>query len=627
MVGKQILSYKIVSLLGEGGMGSVYKAFDTQLERYVAIKIINPKLLKDPLSVERFRNEAINQAKLNHPNIVTVYGFIENREATGFVMEYVAGSTINQLIEDYGRLDLVYSLRVIQQVLLAIEYAHEIGFVHRDLKPSNIIIDQKGIVKIMDFGISKSINGNQNLTRVGFNIGTIHYMSPEQIKGMNPSAKTDIYSIGITLYEMLSGTPPFNYKSEYEIYEAHLKLAPPKLSLVFEDIPEAVDELILSALNKSPKRNFVNALEFRNSVEHLIFNLPLLLERPVNFQNQSKFVSNQKKGSSNFIIGFILILTLIIAVSAYLLVDKYIIKERVSALTDREAKIISSSPNNFFSESWENLSNKITSNISSISSFSSNLFVTGVNGEVYLSRTNGKNWEKLNQKIDFNISDSENLNGNLLIIGSSGNIILIDTNGNVIYSSKLVDENLFSINLNDKILICGSGGVILKSENKQFDFQKLNSPTSSALFDICQLNAETFLTCSWDGIIYKTSDGGKTFTANKLSKSYLKKIYFINEFLGFAGGSEGKLFRTTDGGDKWFDVKINTLATINDIIFVQQKIGYIVTSDGELFISENSGMDWFKVMTQNQSLNKITILNNGIIIIVGNNGTILKNKI
>ncbi|MFN3695726.1 MAG: serine/threonine-protein kinase, partial [Ignavibacterium sp.] len=132
MVGKRILNYQIISLLGEGGMGSVYKAYDPQLERYVAIKIINPKLVKDPVFIERFRFEAKNQAKLNHPNIVMIYGFIETKEATGFVMEYVDGSTISQLISMYGRLDLIYSLRVLQQVLIAIDYAHSMGFVHRD---------------------------------------------------------------------------------------------------------------------------------------------------------------------------------------------------------------------------------------------------------------------------------------------------------------------------------------------------------------------------------------------------------------------------------------------------------------------------------------------------------------
>ncbi len=251
MIGKRILNYQIISLLGEGGMGSVYKAYDIQLERYVAIKVINPKLIKDPIVVERFRVEAKNQAKLNHPNIVTVYGFLETKDATGIVMEFVDGSTIGQLISTYGRLDLIFALRVLQQVLVAVDYAHSMGFIHRDLKPSNIIIDRSGMVKIMDFGISKSLNENKDLTRIGFNIGTPFYMSPEQIKNLEPTPQTDIYSLGITLYEMLSGSPPFNFNSVYEIYDAHLKLIPKKLSELIPEIPEEVDKLILRALKRS----------------------------------------------------------------------------------------------------------------------------------------------------------------------------------------------------------------------------------------------------------------------------------------------------------------------------------------------------------------------------------------
>lgn len=628
MVGKKILNYQIVSLLGEGGMGSVYKAFDLQLERYVAIKIINPKLLKDPVSIERFRFEAINQAKLNHPNIVTVYGFIENRDATGFVMEYVDGLTVSQLIENYGRLDLIYSLRVIQQVLIAVEYAHAMGFVHRDLKPSNIIIDQKGIVKIMDFGISKSLSGNQNLTRIGANVGTIHYMSPEQIKGAEPSPKTDIYSIGITLYEMLSGSPPFNYKSDYEIYEAHLKMIPPKLSLSYNEIPEEADELILSALNKSTKKNFLNAYEFRSSIEQLIFNLPLLVGRPSANQFNYKNISEHKNRSSNLIVGFVVVLTLIIVGASYYLVDKFIVKENLSTLSDDKTKINYLDPNNYFPELWEEMKSSISSNITSISNLNSNLFLTSANGDIYISNSFGQNWNRINLNKRTEINDSEILNDYLLSVGNSGSLIILDSKGRIISQQRLTDENLLAISIKNKVYVCGSGGIILRSNKDKLIFQKLNSPSSSTLFDIFQLNDGTFFTCSWEGMIYKTTDDGITFTKTRLSNSYLKHLFFINDFLGLVGGSDGNLFRTTDSGETWNKVDIETKATINDIIFVNQKTGYIVTSDGELFISENSGSDWIKVKSgTNISLNKILVLNNGTIILVGNNGTILKNKI
>lgn len=628
MVGKRILNYQIISLLGEGGMGSVYKAYDLQLERYVAIKIIKPKLLKDPIFVERFRIEAKNQAKLNHPNIVTVYGFIETREATGFVMEYVDGSTISQLITTYGRLDLIYSMRVLQQVLLAIDYAHSMGFVHRDLKPSNIIIDRNGIAKIMDFGISKSLNENQRITRVGFNIGTIHYMSPEQIKGLEPSPQTDIYSLGITLYEMLSGSPPFTSKSDYEIYEAHLKMIPRKLSETFPEIPNEVDDLILSALNKSNKKNFLNAYEFRSSIEQLIFNLPLLVSRPSANQSQTNSVSRQKNRSANLIVAFIALLIVLIIGLSYILVEKFIIKEKINSSSENKSEVNYLNNENYFSAQWQVVTTNIPANLNTIALIGSNIIVGGSNGVVLLSKNNGQSFSRINFNEKVDIHSSTNISGKVLLTTSDGRIFLLDEKGKIIQSIKLIDENLLSTDIKDKIYICGSDGIILKSEKSKLNFEKINSPDKNTLFDIIELDNSSFITCGWNGSVYKTTNDGLNFRESKLSQSYLKKLFFINQFLGFVGGADGNLFKTTDTGESWTKVKINTIATINDIIFVNQKTGYIVTSDGELFISENSGEDWLKVsLNIKSSLNKVLVLNNGLIFLIGNNGLILKNKI
>ncbi|AFH49412.1 Serine/threonine protein kinase [Ignavibacterium album JCM 16511] len=628
MVGKRILNYQIISLLGEGGMGSVYKAYDLQLERYVAIKIINPKLVKDPVSLERFRFEAKNQAKLNHPNIVAVYGFIETREATGFVMEYVDGSTISQLISTYGRLDLIYSLRVLQQVLIAIDYAHSMGFVHRDLKPSNIIIDRNGVAKIMDFGISKSLNENQNITRVGFNIGTIHYMSPEQIKGLEPTPQTDIYSLGITLYEMLAGSPPFNFNSDYEIYEAHLKMIPNKLSVTFPEIPNEVDDLILSALNKLNKKNFINAYEFRSSIEQLIFNLPLLVSRPSVNQSQTTSISQKKTRSANLIVAFIVLLTVLIIGVSYVLVEKFIIKEKINSSSENKSEVNYLVNENYFSAPWQEIKTNIPVNLNTIAFISSNLFVGGTRGSVLISKNNGQSFDKikLNEKVD--IHSSANISGKLLLTASDGKVILLDEKGKILQSIKLADENFLSSCIKDRIYICGSDGIILKSDKSKLKFEKINSPAKSTLYDIIELGNASFITCGWNGSVYKTTNDGLSFSENKLSQSYLKKLYFINQFLGFVGGADGNLFKSTDGGENWSKLNINTVATINDIIFVNQKTGFIVTSEGELFVSENSGEDWQKLSTGiRTSLNKIAVLNNGMIYLIGNNGIILKNKL
>lgn len=628
MIGKRILNYQVISLLGEGGMGNVYKAYDLQLERYVAIKVINQKYVRDPLFIERFRVEAKNQAKLNHPNIVTVYGFIETKEATGIVMEYVDGSTISQLISSYGRLDLIFSLRVLQQVLVAVEYAHSMGFIHRDLKPSNIIIDRNGMVKIMDFGISKSLNENHDLTRVGINIGTPHYMSPEQIKNLELTSQTDIYSLGITLYEMLSGSPPFNFNSVYEIYDAHLKLIPEKLSESFPDIPEEVDKLILRALNKSTQMNFINAYEFRSSIEQLIFNLPLLLEKSTSSHTPTNSVSGEKTRSANLIVSIIVIVILSVIGVSYLLIDKFIIKERLNTLEDNKTKISYLTTEKFFSAPWEIIEPNVKAKLNTISSTDSRLFIAGTSGSLLLSENVGQSWKRINFNDKFDFNSSLPLADELLFVASDGRIFQINNSGKVVKSYKLTDENLLAIRSKENIYICGSGGTIFKSKKDSFNFQQIPSPTKQNLYDIFEIGNSAFITCGWDGTIYKTTNDGVNFEKEKLSQTYLKKLYFINQFLGFVGGADGNLFKTTDGGENWSKVNINTVATINDIIFVNQKTGYIVTSEGELFISENSGEDWLREkLGIKGSLNKISVMNNGLIFIVGDNGIILKNKI
>lgn len=157
LLGKKIENYKIISILGKGGMGVVYKAYDTKLERYVAIKMLSSQLFSKERFVERFKREAKNQAKLSHPNIVTVFGFIEYQGILGIVMEYIDGESLEKLIYKQGRVHLYDAVYVMKQILAGIGYAHAKGFIHRDIKPSNIIFNAEGVAKIMDFGISKSL--------------------------------------------------------------------------------------------------------------------------------------------------------------------------------------------------------------------------------------------------------------------------------------------------------------------------------------------------------------------------------------------------------------------------------------------------------------------------------------
>lgn len=624
MIGKQILNYRIISLLGEGGMGSVYKAFDLQLERYVAIKIINPKLIKNPTYLERFRNEAKNQAKLTHPNIVAVYGFIETREAIGFVMEFVDGKTVSQLISEYGRLEVVYSLRIIQQVLIAIEYAHSLGYIHRDLKPSNIIIDNKGIVKVMDFGISKSLTENQNLTRAGFNIGTIHYMSPEQIKGFTLTPRTDLYSIAVTLFEMISGNPPFNFNSDYEIYDAHLKMLPPKLGNTFTDIPAEVDELILSAMNKSNKTNFQNATEFRRALESLIFHLPLLAYKPTVQSNTERNKAVKKHRSANLIIGITLIITFIVIGISYLLVERFILK------TERKNRLIENNGINYlkssviFQADWEQFETGLKDNVNNLISLSENLYLSGTR-TVYHSTDWGKTWTNFFNSGSL-INDIALMKNKILVSGENGILYFIGPDKKIEKKKLPTNENLLSLCTKGVILIGSSSGELFIVDEKGLNPKKIIIPQSSGIKSIEQIENNIFIG-DMNGNVFSSSDNGTTWSKNEIGGGYVRKIVFLNSFRGFLLSSDGTLKMTTNSGKDWnlVPIKINTI--INDIIFVNQKMGFMCTSDGNLLVSGNSGQDWLVEKLTTIPLIKVLALNNGIILVVANNGMIFRNKI
>jgi serine/threonine protein kinase len=222
---EQIRDYKIVKKIGEGGMGTVYLASDTMLERNVAIKVLNPLLTKDSQFTDRFRHEAKVQASLIHPNIVTLYNYFREEDNYCMVMEYVDGITLKHLITNTGPLPEQKVVWLLNQILEAVGFAHKKGIIHRDIKPSNILLTGDNTVKILDFGIAKILQ-DKGLTKTGTKMGTIYYMSPEQIKAVKDiDHKTDIYSIGVTLYEMLSGRIPFNVDtdSDFEIMNEIVK--------------------------------------------------------------------------------------------------------------------------------------------------------------------------------------------------------------------------------------------------------------------------------------------------------------------------------------------------------------------------------------------------------------------
>jgi tRNA A-37 threonylcarbamoyl transferase component Bud32 len=267
MIGNTIGSYKVTEKIGEGGMGSVYKGVDLMLEREVAIKALRPELARQPDIVERFRAEAVTLAKLNHPNIATLFSFLRQGDDFFMVMEFVRGETLDSALRRSGGMSVERAVPLFCQALEGIDHAHRFGIIHRDIKPANMMLTETsalapGSIKVMDFGIARVL-GSARMTRQGNVIGTVEYMSPEQVRGQETDARSDIYSLGILLYEMLTGRVPFHSESEYELMRSQCDDAPPPPREFVSSIPLPIEQAIMRALAKNPEARFQSAGELR----------------------------------------------------------------------------------------------------------------------------------------------------------------------------------------------------------------------------------------------------------------------------------------------------------------------------------------------------------------------------
>jgi len=282
MIGNVVGSYKIVEKIGEGGMGAVFKGIDLMLEREVAIKMLRPELASQPQVVERFRSEAVTLAKLNHPNVATLFSFLRQGEDFFMVMEFVRGETLDSLVRRSGAMPCHEAISLFCQALEGIDHAHKMGIVHRDIKPANMMLTETGTLKVMDFGIARVL-GTSRMTKQGNIVGTIEYMSPEQVRGQETDARSDIYSLGILLYEMLTGRVPFSSDSEYDLMQMQIERAPDPPRMFAPQIPQIVEQAIMRSLAKRSDARFQGAAEFRSALLSAVDrgNAPTLVAQPV----------------------------------------------------------------------------------------------------------------------------------------------------------------------------------------------------------------------------------------------------------------------------------------------------------------------------------------------------------
>jgi serine/threonine protein kinase len=272
MIGEKIINYRIISLIGEGGMGSVYLGKHETLDRNVAIKVLLPEFARNPEIRERFINEAKTLSKLNHQNIVTLYDFTEQGNNLFLIMEYVEGNGIDVVVNNItGPIPLQRCIDIFTKILSGFEYAHSQGIVHRDIKPSNIILKTDDTPKILDFGIAKIIQGDSKLTKTGTRMGSVLYMSPEQVLGKEIDYRSDIYSLGVTLFEMLTGKVPYDTttNSEYEIQNKIVnEQLPPVLSIIPHITPE-IDNIISVATAKNSSDRYQTCKQFNHALQNL----------------------------------------------------------------------------------------------------------------------------------------------------------------------------------------------------------------------------------------------------------------------------------------------------------------------------------------------------------------------
>lgn len=266
--------YQVTSLLARGGMATVYLATDTRLDRIVALKVMHPHLASDPGFVARFQREARSAARLSHPHVVGVYDQGESDGQVYLAMEYIPGRTLRDVLNEYGPLTLEQALVLLDPVVEALDAAHHAGFVHRDIKPENVLISDDGRVKVADFGLARAVASSESTQTAGMIIGTVTYLSPEQVERGDADARSDFYSTGILLFEMITSQVPHSGDSPLSIAYQHVNADVPPPTSVRPELPKEADALVLAATKRDPSLRYQSAREFLADIRRVRKVLP-----------------------------------------------------------------------------------------------------------------------------------------------------------------------------------------------------------------------------------------------------------------------------------------------------------------------------------------------------------------
>ena len=363
--------YEIIKTIGEGGMANVYLANDYILERNVAIKVLRGDLSNDEKFIRRFKREALSVSNLSHPNIVEVYDVGEEEGNYYIVMEYIEGKTLKQQLQKRGALTLTEVLDIMSQLADGLSHAHEAYIIHRDIKPQNIMIQDNGLIKITDFGIATAINSTQ-LTQTNSVMGSVHYLPPEQASGKGSTIKSDIYSLGVLMYELLAGSVPFKGDTAVEIALKHMKEKMPSIRKQNPTIPQSVENIILKATAKNPKNRYDTVREMytdlqtameRQNDKRIVYEYPendleetkviapvkkepkaSVIDKPLEKKEEldTSFIDNkEEKNKLPIILAAVLLVILIALAGVYLMISNNEVKEvkvpNVVGLTIEEA--------------------------------------------------------------------------------------------------------------------------------------------------------------------------------------------------------------------------------------------------------------------------------------------------